>query len=84
MNDKVVLKVVPFCSFLFQCWINEMDTKTNVITARLRQALEEIHSIAANTSLEEIEHCMKIVISLHTCLQRGSEPNLWRELFHTS
>ena len=33
-----------------------METNTNVSTARLRHALEEIHSvIAANVSLEEID-----------------------------
>ena len=32
-NDKVVLKVVPFCSILFQCRINKMDTNTYVSTS---------------------------------------------------
>ena len=77
MNDKVVLKVVPFCSFLFQCRINKMDTNTTVSTARLRQALEEIYSvIAANASLEELDHRMKFVNSLHKRLQPRRERNL--------
>ena len=50
-----------------------MDTNTNVSTARLRQGLEEIHSvIAANGSLEEIDHRMEFVNSLHERLQPGS------------
>ena len=49
-----------------------MDNNTNVSTARLKQDLKEIHSgiyIAANASLEDIDHCIKFVNSLYTRVQ---------------
>ena len=53
-----------------------MDTNTNVSTARLRHALEEIHSvIAANASLEEIDHRMKFVRILSTYTSIVSQHN---------
>ena len=61
-----------------------MDTNTNVSTARLRHALDEIYSvIAANASLEEIDHRMKSVNSLYKSLQPEMEPGLLHEMQNT-
>ena len=61
-----------------------MDDNIHVSTARLKQALEEIHSvIAANASLEEIDLRMKFVNSLYKRLQPEMEPDLLHEMQDT-